>query len=701
MQKSPKSMNGRYRCNKAPGINGYWVMPGTLLFQGLLILTLLAGSVMRQQAKGEEPSQSNQNSFRTPLADLSLEELANLEVFTVSKRLEGRSESAAAIYVLTGEDLRRAGVTNIPDALRLVPGVQVAQTDSNTWAVGVRGFASNLSRSLLVLMDGRSVYSPLFAGTFWDVQSTVIEDIDRIEVIRGPGGTTWGANAVNGVINIITKPAKATQGALAMAAGGNVERSRTALRYGGSLKPNLQYRIYSLYSERGAEFHENGSAFDDWRVGQGGFRVDWTRDSSQAITVQGDLYAGKMGQRATVSHYAPPFQTTVIDDIHVFGGNILTNWTRSVGSNSDLRLQFFYDHTKRQTQTFAENRDTFDLDFQSSAHFEANVLTWGAGYRGSSSLAEGISTVQFDSREKTDHTFSAFAQQEFGIIPQRVRLTIGSKLEHNSYSGFEFQPTGLALWTPTDRQTVWASISRAVRTPSRVEWDVAITRYLRPFNASVPLFARQLGSENFQAEKMVAYEAGFRHQATNRVNFDLTGFLNQHSDLLSLRVGTAIREDVPPPTRVVVPVAFANGLSGRTHGAEIDADWKVLSRWRLVSGYSYMQMHLKNEPNSMDLATAVSTEGSSPRHQFFTRSLLDLPHRLEFDWTFRLVSDLPAQSVSSYRTADARIGWNPVGHVSMSLIGRNLFDPNHAEFAGGRLESQVRRQMFGQIILSW
>jgi iron complex outermembrane recepter protein len=311
-----------------------------------------------------------------------------------------------------------------------------------------------------------------------------------------------------------------------------------------------------------------------------------------------------------------------------------------------------------------------------------------------------MQTVVFSPSRRTEHTFSGFLQQDISL-PGHMRFAVGSKFEHNSYSGFEAQPTGLLIWTPNSRHTLWGSVSRAVRTPSRVETDLAITKYLRPFNATVPLFVRQLGDSHFGSEKIVAYEAGYRVQPTADVFIDATAFLNDHSDLLSLRVGTAIAERDPPPVRVVVPLVYANGLFGKSHGAEVTSEWRHFNWWRLVAGYSYLRMHLKNQPNSMDLATAVTTEGSSPHHQTTLQSYFDLPRGVQFDWIFRHVSALPGQSITAYTTADARIGWRPVAYFELSIAGRNLLEAHHAEFTGGKPVTELKRNVYVKGTWAW
>src|SRR6266576_170012 len=421
----------------------------------LLLLVTLTDQMARAQAK-----QSNQNPPEN-LKKVSLEELGQIEVTTASKVPVKATRTPAAIYVITQEDIRRSGATSIPEALRMAPGVEVARVDSNTWSLGVRGFESTLSRSVLVLIDGRSVYTPLFAGVYWQVQDTLLEDIDRIEVIRGPGGTIWGANAVNGVINISTKRATETQGLLATAGGGSEEKGFGGLRYGGKVGENFSYRVYGQGFRRDGQFTPHVSDFDDWQKGQGGFRTDWDLSRQDNLTIQGDAYQGTIGQRALVSSFTAPFSTVVEDAAGVSGMNLLGRWRRSLSETSNLALQVYYDRTFRREATFQERRNTVDLDFQHrfkpASHQE---LIWGLGYRYTKGDTESLPTVIISPRDNTDNIFSAFAQDEVLFLDDRLRLTVGSKFEHNDYSGFEFQPSGRILWNPAEHHSLWAAISR-------------------------------------------------------------------------------------------------------------------------------------------------------------------------------------------------------------------------------------------------
>jgi iron complex outermembrane receptor protein len=635
------------------------------------------------------------------LAELSLEELGNLEVTTASKEPEKVSRTPAAIYVITQEDIRRSGATSIPDALRLVPGVEVARIDSDKWSIGVRGFGSRLSRSVLVLIDGRSVYTPLFAGVYWEVQDTLLEDIDRIEVIRGPGGTIWGANAVNGIINIITRDAKHTQGTLLSTGGGNVDQGFVGFRYGAGNGKNFNYRVYGKAFTRGPEDHSDRTNFDDWRMGQTGFRADWDSQTRDTFTLQGDAYKGDTGERFAIGTSSPPFVANVEQNAELAGGNLLGRWRRVFSEGSDIQLKAYYDRTNRQEADFAESRDTFDIDFLHHIRPRRQDVLWGLGARLSSGNATAvIPTVVFTPEHRTEKLYSAFVQDEIELLKNRLWLTVGSKFEHNNYTGLEAQPSARLLWTPSPRQTLWAAVTRAVRTPSRVEEDLQLSGLL----VANPLtFYRIIGNTNFSPEELVGYEAGYRSLVRPSFYLDVATFYNSYNHLLSAEsAGAPFSESSPPPPHVVVPFLLGNGLLGNTYGIEIAPVWKPLPWWRVQGSYSYLKMELRRRAGSIDSTTVASTEGASPNHQVVIQSFLNLPRKLEFDQTVRYVSALPAQQVGSYWTADARFSWRATPKLEFSVVGQNLIQPRHPEFGGdpGPLV-QVKRSAYGKITFRW
>ncbi len=632
------------------------------------------------------------------LKKLSLEQLSKIEVTTVSKEPVTIARTPAAVYVLTQEDIRQSGATSIPEVLRLVPGVEVARIDSDKWSIGVRGFGSRLSRSVLVLIDGRSVYTQLFAGVYWEVQDTLLEDVDRIEVIRGPGGTIWGANAVNAVINIITKNAKDTHGTLATIGGGNVDQGTGGFRYGGNGK-NIDYRVYGKAFSRGPEFHADRDRFDSWQMGQGGFRADWNGQSRDSITVQGDVYDADDGEKVGVSFYSPPSTTNVVGAAEVSGGNLLASWKRQINGGSDLQLQAYYDRTNRHEANFGESRDTFDIDFlhRLTLPWHQGFL-WGVGARISSGNAsEVIPTILFTPDHRTDKLYSGFVQDEIPIVGDRLSVTVGTKLLHNIYTGFEFQPSARILWTPTSRQTAWAGYTRAVRTPSRVDDEDLLSGLIA---ASPPTFIRVIGDGKFVSERMESYEAGYRTLVTPTLHFDVATFYDNYSHLLSIEPGAPFTETSPSPAHLVVPLFIRNGVLGSTYGIEIASDWRPTSWWRLSGSYSFLHIDMGRAAWSLDSSTPASTERGSPQHQTVIQSFVELPKKIELGQTYRYVSALPSAAVPSYSTADVRMGWTPSRIFELSIAGQNLFQPHHAEINGdpGALVG-IRRSVYAKITL--
>ena len=652
-------------------------IPWKAVVRVVISFLLLIGVAV--ESRGDSTQENQETAGR--LKQVTLEELGQIEVTTASKEPVKASRTPAAIYIITQQDIRRSGATSIPEALRLAPGVEVARVDSNTWSIGVRGFGSALSRDVLVLIDGRTVYTPLYAGVYWQVQDTVLEDIERIEVIRGPGGTIWGANAVNAVINIITKNAKDTRGMLVSTGGGNVDQGFVNLRYGGGNDKSFNYRIYGKAFTRGPEFHPNGSSFDSWRMGQTGFRADLDLHNRDSFTFQGDLYSGDAGQSVGITTYSAPYMTNVEQSAELAGGNLLGRWKRILGAGSDIQLQTYYDRTNREQVNFAESRDTFDVDFIHHLPLPRRQhFLWGLGVRLSSGNAtEVVPTVVFTPNHLTDELYSGFIQDEIPIIGNQLSLTIGSKFLQETYSHLEFEPTARLLWTPNPRQTVWGAMTRAVRTPSRVEEDLQLTALLTPNPLT---FLRVIGDRGFSTEHLLGYEVGYRSLIKPKFNLDIAAFYNNYDNLLSIEPGTPFSETSPAPTHVVVPFFFGNGLLGNTAGFEIAPDWTPTSKWRLRGSYSYLYIDLSTRTGSQNATTVSSTEGSSPHHQVMIQSSLDLPKRLEFDQTLRYVSDLPAQQVRAYATADVRFSWHATRSLDLSVVGQNLLQPQHAEFGG-------------------
>jgi iron complex outermembrane receptor protein len=602
------------------------------------------------------------------LKKLSVEELLDLEVISVSKHPERLSETASAIQVITREDIRRSGATRLPEALRLASNLEVAQLDSRQWAISARGFNSTTANKLLVLIDGRTIYTPLYSGVFWDVQDTLLEDIERIEVISGPGATLWGANAVNGVINIITKAAKDTQGLFLEGGGGSEMRGFGGFRYGGTLASNLHFRAYGKYFDRDSTLLPNGlDATDDWRMGQGGFRLDWDASQINLFTLQGDLYDGRIAQPGS-------------NDIAVSGGNVLGRWSHTISDNSDFKLQLYYDRTDRNIPgTFGENLDTYDVDFQHRfLQGKRHDIVWGLGYRLIDDNVSNSTALAFLPPSVSRQWFSAFVQDEIALVKDRLHLTLGTKIEHNDYTGFEFQPSGRLAWKLSQKQTLWAAISRAVRTPSRIDREL--------FAPGSPPFLLA-GGPNFFSEQLLAYELGYRVQPHQRLSLSAAAFYNDYDDLRSLEINS----------RTVFPIMIANGLKGKSYGAELTADYRVTNWWRMRAGYTGLGIHLRSKPGSTDPLLG-SSESHDPNHQFFLRPSLDLPGHFELDPSFRYVSRIANQTVPAYAELDVRLAWRPSPKLEFSIVGQNLLHDHHAEFGAPAARQEIERSVYGKVL---
>src|SRR5581483_1490273 len=461
------------------------------------------------------------------LKGLTLQQLGEIKVTTATKEPEEVWKTPAAIFVITQEDIERSGATSFPEALRLAPGVEVERIDSDKWAIGIRGFGSRLSRSVLVLIDGRTVYTTLLAGTYWEVQDTVLADVDRIEVIRGPGGTIWGPNAVNGVINIITKSSKETHGALASVGGGNLEQGFFNARYGGGNSAGLDYRGYVKGFNRGAEFHSDGMNFDRWRSIQGGFRMDWEKSQRDEITVQGDIYDEGAGESVVATSYTKPYQETINATALLSGGNVLARWKRVMGEGSDFQLQGYYDRANRREPNFADLRDTFDVDFLDRFRLPwRQQISWGAGARASrGNDIQVVSGLTFQPAKRTDYLLTGFFQDDIQLVANRLALALGTKLLRTNFSDFEAEPSARLIWTPTNTQSLWVAYTHAVRTPSDAEHDFFLSGFIGVTNG-LPFFARFNANRNFRPEQLNAYELGYRRLLGKNVYVDIATFYN-------------------------------------------------------------------------------------------------------------------------------------------------------------------------------
>jgi iron complex outermembrane receptor protein len=638
------------------------------------------------------------------LGGLEIEQLMTIKVTTAARKLEAVSDTAAAVSVLTQDDIRRSGFETLADVLRLVPGLDVARLDSHDWAVSARGFNDVFANKLQVLVDGQSIYTPLFSGVFWDsAGGLMLEDIDHIEVVRGPGASIWGANAVNGVINIITKSAQETTGGLVEGYGGTEQRVMGGVRYGGALSTNIFFRAYVRYQDTASATLETGpQAYDSWDVFHGGFRLDWDAPGENLILFKGELYDGHEHEVFTLPTFIPPFSQPAPDTVHFNGGTILSRWTHGFSPDSNLQLQFYFDESYRKAVVFIEDRQNYDLDFQHRLQLGArNDVVWGLGYRASSDDLRTTPIVSFSPSKRTLSLFSAFAQDELTLIESRLSLILGSKFEHNDFTGFEVQPTARLLWRPGQQQTFWLAVSRAVRTPSRAESDIRLNEFVAPPNGTSPVPTEfvLLGSPSFDSEKLLAYEIGYRTELQRRVFFDIAGFYNHYTDLRTLEPAQPFVEAKPGPPHLVFPSTAQNLMQGDSFGAEAAVTWRATDWWQLRPAYSFQEIQLQLQPGSKD-TSSLSLARTSPRHQVTLLSRLDLGPNVDFDSNLRFVDTLPSLGIASYLELDLRLAWRPRNDLELSLVGQNLLQAHHLEFSRTFVDEQrteVDRGFYGKV----
>ncbi len=636
------------------------------------------------------------------LTDLSIEELMSRKVITASKTEQTLSDTAAAVFVIHQNDLRRSGATNIPEALRMVPGLQVARVDANKWAISARGFNGRIANKLLVLIDGRTVYTPGFSGVYWEIQDVLLEDVDRIEVIRGPGASVWGANAVNGIINVITKNSLETYGKLISLSAGN-EYQSAALRYGNQFGEQGNYRVYGKYFRHDGFVDEDGDdAGDNWDMARGGFRLDWTQSAANTFMVQGDVYNSDIDQNFIVpSITAVSGGERVLETADAHGGSLLMRWDSTQSLASRTTTQIYYEHFRRDDAFLNETLNTVDLDFQHELAFAKNhEFTWGLGYRLYIDQLKDTEISSASPSKRNLHLLSAFLQDQISLFEDQITLSLGSKFEYHTYSGFEYQPSVRLMWNASRNQRFWTTFSRATRTPSRGEREAEVNI------TGIPQFQSKLvlqGNSDFQSEQMLSYELGYRTWFGDVFSFDIVAFYNDYDELIFTEIA-AITEPGKIPLRII------NGEKAQTWGIELAADWRPFDWLRLQLAYTYLRMDYEQ---TIPLDSAMDTgfpadDKRSPVHQASLRSSFDLAYDTELDIWFRYVDGIPdlevfnaAQlpSVKSYVALDIRLGWQIHNNVELALIGRNLNDAEHLEYLNElhTFPTQVERSFYAQL----
>jgi iron complex outermembrane receptor protein len=633
----------------------------------------------------------------TNLANLDLEDLMDIEVTSVSRKEERVIAAPAAVYVLTDEDIRRSGYTSIPELLRLVPGMHVAKSNSSTWAISTRGFSDVFANKLLVMIDGRTVYSPIFSGTYWDVQDYVLEDIERIEVVRGPGGTLWGGNAVNGVVNIITKKAKKTEGGLVSGSLGSSDRTQNSVRYGGALSKDASYRLYAKYRE----FDEldavgGGDSFDDWYTMQSGFRFDIATSKATDVSLQGDVYAGsqQLGGVAytDISPYTELFETNSDSS----GGNILGKISHEFSADSTMQLQMFFDRTNRASFRGGTHSTTYDLDLQHQYAFsKRNEFVYGFGLRVLDDEFYSDGSFSADPRVRVYEKTNTFIQNGYELLPEELKLVTGVKIEHNEFTGAELQPNVRLQWLIEPKLSVWGAVSRAVRTPSRFEHDLGVDIVGFDPGMGLPGVARLVPNKEMDSEELLAYEIGMKAYPGSNLSFDAVIFLNRYDKVNTFDY----RETFFDGSSVVQPIVVGNNSEARTYGGELSFDWHAHSRLRFIGTYSYIANNVVATADAADIDIELRQD-YNPAHQLTLRTQINLGANWELDPIVRYVDTIAGLAIDSYIELDLRLGYRPSSEWEFALVGQNLLHESRQEFSNnpnGIYAGELERAVLGKV----
>ena len=621
-----------------------------------------------------------------------------IEVTSASRKEQKLSETAAAVYVITREDIRRIGATMIPEALRLAPGMDVARIDANKWAVSCRGFNDLFANKMLVLVDGRSVYTPTFAGVWWDSLGVELEDVDRIEVIRGPGAALWGANAVNAIVNIITNPADGSRSISTGLQTGSADiATASSLRVSGPIRDKGGYRVYASQTSYGAlDRVDGGPSNDEWDRVSSGMRFDWQSDRRTTVSCQLNTYRGSAHQDLTTNLEFPMFSEVLSDVVSTSGTNLLASWRRNHSETKSSQIQFYMDRARRADKLlYGEALETYDLDYQQRSVLGRHDVLWGLGYRHTRDNVSAGRLVRFRPPHRVQDLFSGFVNDEIALKDGKLRLTLGSKLEHNQFTGLEIQPSVRLLWMLGKHRTIWGAVSRAVRTPSRLERDIVFTWDDIPDGQGGRVKFLAVSSPEFDSEKMVAYELGYRDQPSSNLTIDATLFVNSYAGIRSLRMAEPYADGVD----TIYPAYLANCIFGKAYGGELATTWKVRNNWRLSSALSLLRADLSLSPNCDDQRSLENYGGSAPTSQFHVRSYLDLPGNRAFDLTLYACGPLRARGAPGYTRLDGRFSWRTGDGTDISIQITNALNSRHVEFGSyyGETLSQMARGISASI----
>jgi iron complex outermembrane receptor protein len=653
----------------------------------LASLALVAGTAVSLAAHAQDAAPQPGAPEGNDVAELSLEELMQVDVTSVAGVAKPLMQTPAAVFVITPQDIQETGHLSIAEALRIVPGMDVARVSSNTWAVSARGFNARFSNKLLVLVDGRALYNDLFSGVFWDTADIVMQDLDRIEVVRGPGATLWGANAVNGVINVVSKSSKDTQGWLLTGGMGTEEQGFGTARYGGKISDDSYFRVYTKYFNRDSgQDVTGGNAADDWRQGRAGARLDLGVRGDTKVTISGDVYGGDSGENIGTPALTPPYQQLIRGDTHVEGGNLLGKLEHSISEVSGIEVKAYVDYDMRDNAVLDEHRRTLDFD---ARHFfqlgERHSIIWGLGYRNRADSVKGSAVVSFTPDERSEDMFSGFVQDTISIVKDKVNLMLGSKFEHNGYSEWEIQPSARVEWNVAESHTLWAGISRAVRTPTRVGQDLDfLIGVIPPPLAPDVVPVRLRGNPEIEGEDLLAYELGYRVRPSERVSIDIATYYNRYEDLIT---------QSPDPLNPADYIQ-ANDGSSDSVGLEVAANWQVTSKWRLGGAYTLQCIEI--------MGRSDEDQDSAPRNQFNIRSSLDLCDSVKFNTVLYYYDNVRDGDVPAYTRLDVGLTYIPRPNVELSIWGQNLLDEHHLEMVDtyfARPSMEIDRGIYGMLTL--